>query len=88
MVGPSEFGRFAEAARLVLVALGTGPRAVTALFDELRTLDGPIGPGTFYAAIARLEQRGLIAPETASDGRRAYRLTDPHATAGQPGGAR
>ena len=88
MLGRSEFGRFAGAARLVLVALGTGPRAVTVLFDELRALDGPIGPGTLYAAIARLERRGLIAPGTASDGRRAYRLTDRGATTAQPGGAR
>jgi DNA-binding PadR family transcriptional regulator len=88
MLARSEFGRFAEAARLVLVVLGIGPRAVTVLFDELRTLDGPIGPGTLYAAIARLERRGLIAPETSSDGRRAYRLTDRSPTTAQPGGAR
>ncbi len=88
MVGPSGFGRFAEPARLILVALGAGPRTVTLLFDEVRTLDGPVGPGTLYAAIARLEQRGLIAPQTASDGRRTYRLTDRHATTAQPGGAR
>jgi len=69
------FGRFAEPARLVLVALRGGPRTVTPLFDEVRSLDGPIGPGTLYAAIARLERRGLIAPLRSGDGRRAYRLT-------------
>jgi DNA-binding PadR family transcriptional regulator len=68
------FGRFAEPARLVLVALRGGPSSVPVLFDEVRSLDGPIGPGTLYAAIARLERRGLIAPTTNRDGRRAYRL--------------
>jgi DNA-binding PadR family transcriptional regulator len=68
------FGRFAEPARLVLVALRGGPYSVAVLFDEVRSLDGPVGPGTLYAAIARLERRGLIAPITNGDGRRAYRL--------------
>ena len=68
------FGRFAEPARLVLVALREGPRSVVVLFDDVRSLDGPVGPGTLYAAIARLERRGLIAPITNGDGRRAYRL--------------
>ncbi|HEY8987897.1 MAG TPA: helix-turn-helix transcriptional regulator [Candidatus Limnocylindrales bacterium] len=68
------FGRFAEPARLVLVALRDGPHGVAILFDEVRSLDGPVGPGTLYAAIARLERRGLIAPTTNGDGRRAYRL--------------
>lgn len=82
------FGRFAEPARLVLVALRDGPRNVAHLFDEVRSLDGPIGPGTLYAAIARLERRGLIAPLTNGDGRRAYRLTDQDLTSGICGGAR
>jgi DNA-binding PadR family transcriptional regulator len=69
------FGRFAEPARLVLVALREGPRGVTRLFDDVRSLDGPIGPGTLYAAIARLERRGLIEPDRTEDGRHAYRLT-------------
>jgi DNA-binding PadR family transcriptional regulator len=68
------FGRFAEAARLILAALGGGPRVVGPLLDEIRSLDGPIGPGTLYAAIARLERRGLIEATT-DGGRRAYRLT-------------
>jgi DNA-binding PadR family transcriptional regulator len=81
------FGRFAEPARLVLVALRGGPRGVVRLFDEVRSLDGPVGPGTLYAAIARLERRGLIAPVTNVDGRRAYRLTDSGLTAAVGGGA-
>jgi len=71
------FGRFAETARLVLVALRDGPRQHVHLFDEVRALDGPVGPGTLYAAVARLERLGLIEPATNGEGRgRAYRLTD------------
>jgi DNA-binding PadR family transcriptional regulator len=70
------FGRFAEPARLVLVALRDGPRQHVHLFDEVRALDGPIGPGTLYAAVARLERLGLIERATnGNDGMRAYRLT-------------
>jgi DNA-binding PadR family transcriptional regulator len=68
------FGRFAEPARLVLAALRDGPRQHVPLFDDVRALDGPVGPGTLYAAVARLERLGLIEPIT-SGGRRAYRLT-------------
>jgi DNA-binding PadR family transcriptional regulator len=69
------FGRFAEPARLVLAVLRDGPRSVINLFDGVRSLDGPIGPGTLYAAIARLERGGLIQSANGEDGRRAYRLT-------------
>ena len=75
MIERRGFGRSAEPARLVLAALRDGPRGVVRLFDDVRSLDGPIGPGTLYAAIARLERIGLIEPATGEDGRRAYRLT-------------
>ena len=87
MIDRRGFGRFAEPARLVLVALRGGPRSVAPLLDEIRALDGPVGPGTLYAAIARLERLGMIAPLTNGDGRRAYRLTEPQLAAGAvPGG--
>jgi DNA-binding PadR family transcriptional regulator len=35
----------------------------------------PMGPGTLYAALARLEERGLIEPLASVDRRRPYRLT-------------
>jgi hypothetical protein len=69
------FGRFAAAARLVLVALREGPRSNVRLYDDLRALDGPVGAGTLYAAVARLERLGLIEPTTIGDQPRAYRLT-------------
>ena len=68
------FGRFAEPARLVLVALLDGPRPVAVLFDDVRSLDGPIGPGTLYGAIARLERRGLVERARIANGQAAYRL--------------
>jgi len=76
MLDRSGFGRFAETARLVLVALRDGPRQNVRLFDAVRALDGPVGPGSLYAAVARLERRGLIEGQIGADGRRLYRLTD------------
>lgn len=37
--------------------------------------DGPIGHGTLFATIARLERLTLIEPTTNHGDRRAYRLT-------------
>jgi DNA-binding PadR family transcriptional regulator len=39
-----------------------------------------MGPGTLYAALARLEERGLIEALTPVDRRRPYRLTGLGAT--------
>jgi DNA-binding PadR family transcriptional regulator len=78
-----EFGRFAAAAGLVLAALRDGPRPNVGLYDYVRALDGPIGAGTLYAALARLERLDLIEPTTIGGERRAYRLTGrPAAPAG------
>lgn len=35
----------------------------------------PLGPGTLYAALARLEERGFIEALPPEDRRRPYRLT-------------
>ena len=68
------FGRFADLARLIVTVLRDGPRSVGGLLDAVRSKDGPIGPGSLYAALARLERRGLIEPTRNDDGRVAYRL--------------
>jgi len=69
-------GRFGETAMWILVALRDGPRNVGPLFDDVRALDGRVGPGTLYGALARLERLALIEPTTNGRGRRAYRLTE------------
>lgn len=70
------FGRFGETAMWILVALTSGPLGATRLIDQVRRLDGPVGPGALFGAVARLERRGLIEPVVTGDGRRAYRLSE------------
>ena len=70
------FGRFGETGMWVLVALLEGPRNVARLLDDVRSLDGHVGPGTLYGAIARLEARGLIERLKSDDRRNPYQLTD------------
>ena len=61
----------------ILVALRDGPSGAVRLFDDVRSLDGNVGQGTLFGAVARLEQLGLIEPTTSDGGIRAYRLTGP-----------
>ena len=68
------FGRFGEAALWVVIVLGDGPRPVVPLVDEVRRRHGPVGPGTFFGAIARLERAALIGSTTQATGERAYHL--------------
>jgi len=50
--------------------------------QEAEHLSGQsLGPGTLYAALVRLERRGLIEPVASDDRRRPYRLTGVGATA-------
>jgi DNA-binding PadR family transcriptional regulator len=71
-----ELGRFAEPALLILVSLSDGPKHGYAIMTDVETGTGrPMGPGTLYAALARLEERGLIEGLPAVDRRRPYRLT-------------
>jgi DNA-binding PadR family transcriptional regulator len=79
----ARLGRFGETATWVLVALREGPHNVVRLLDRVRELDGRVGPGTFYGAVARLERLALIEATTNGNGRRAYRLTE----RGSAGGA-
>jgi DNA-binding PadR family transcriptional regulator len=44
--------------------------------SDVEAISGaPLGPGTLYAALARLEHRGLIEPLEPEARRRPYRLT-------------
>ena len=69
------FGRFGETAMWILVALSAGPLRSVRLLDEVRRLDGHVGPGALFGAVARLERQGLIEPMENGEGRQAYRLS-------------
>ncbi|HEX7173128.1 MAG TPA: PadR family transcriptional regulator [Candidatus Limnocylindria bacterium] len=74
--GLNDLGRFAEPALLILVALADGPKHGYAIMTEAERISGsPLGPGTLYAALGRLERRGLIEPMARESRRRPYRLT-------------
>ena len=71
-----ELGRFAEPSLLILVSLSDGPKHGYAIMTDVEAGTGrPLGPGTLYAALARLEERGLIEARAPVDRRRPYRLT-------------
>ena len=59
----SGFGRFAEPSLLILVSLSDGPKHGYAIMQDVESGTGrPMGAGTLYAALARLEEQGLIEP--------------------------
>ena len=71
-----EFGRFAEPSLLILVSLSDGPKHGYAIMQDVEQGTGrPMGAGTLYAALARLEEQGFIEPMAPVDRRRPYRLT-------------
>jgi DNA-binding PadR family transcriptional regulator len=59
----------------ILIALDEGPRQTARLLDDVRSMDGPMGHGTLFGAVARLERLGLIEPTIDGGGRRTYNLT-------------
>ena len=76
-----ELSPFAAPALLVLASLADGPKHGYAIMQEAEQLSGQaLGPGTLYAALARLERRGLIEAVASDDRRRPYRLTGLGAT--------
>ena len=71
-----EFGRFAEPSLLILTSLSDGPKHGYAIMQDVESGTGrPMGAGTLYAALVRLEEQGLIEPLAPVDRRRPYRLT-------------
>ena len=74
--GLVDLGRFAEPSLFILVSLSAGPRHGYAIMGDVEGLTGrPLGPGTLYAALARLEARGLIEALEPEERRRPYQLT-------------
>lgn len=71
-----DFGRFAEPALMILISLADGAKHGYAMTDDIEEVSGVrFGPGTLYAAITRLEGRGLIQRMDSDDRRNPYRLT-------------
>ncbi|HEY4634873.1 MAG TPA: PadR family transcriptional regulator [Candidatus Limnocylindrales bacterium] len=76
-----DLGRFAEPSLYILVALSDGPKHGYAIMTDVEAITGtPMGPGTLYGALARLERRGMIEALEPEDRRRPYRLTGLGAT--------
>ena len=77
-----ELGRWAEPGLLVLASLAGGDKHGYAITADITDQVGvALGPGTLYAALARLEERGLIEGLPAEGRRRPYRLTAAGASA-------
>jgi DNA-binding PadR family transcriptional regulator len=71
-----ELGRFAEPSLYILVSLSGGAKHGYAIMADVDEMSGvPLGPGTLYGALARLERRGMIEALEPVDRRRPYRLT-------------
>lgn len=71
-----EFGRFGEPALLILISLAQGAKHGYAVTEDIAAFaDVRFGPGTLYAAIARLEARGLISALEVEERRHPYELT-------------
>ena len=71
-----ELGRWAEPGLLVLTSLAEGAKHGYAITMDIAEQAGvTLGPGTLYAALQRLEERGLIEGLPAEGRRRPYRLT-------------
>ncbi len=72
----SEWGRFSEAAFLILVSLAEGAKHGYAMMEDIAAFAGVrVGAGTLYGALTRLEDRGLVEALPTSDRRRPYQLT-------------
>lgn len=58
------------------MSLSGGPKHGYAIMTDVEAITGsPMGPGTLYGALARLERRGLIEAHEPVDRRRPYKLT-------------
>ncbi len=59
-----------------MISLTEGPKHGYAIMADIEGMTGrALGPGTLYAAISRLEERGMIESLPAVERRKPYRLT-------------
>jgi len=76
------FGRYSGPATLLLSSLADGPKHGYALTKDVEHFAGVhLAPGTLYAALDRLVERGLVEGLPVEGRRRPYRITAPGATA-------
>jgi len=72
----SGLGRYAGPATLILTSLASGPKHGYALTKDVETFAGVyLAPGTLYAALDRLVEKGLIEGLEVEGRRRPYRIT-------------
>jgi DNA-binding PadR family transcriptional regulator len=78
----SDLGRLAEPTIYILVSLSEGPKHGYAIMGDVERISGePLGAGTLYQVLARLERRGFIEALEPEERRRPYRLTAAGASA-------
>src|SRR5260221_10688917 len=71
-----DWGRFSEAAFLILVSLAGGAKHGYAMMEDIAAFAGArLGAGTLYGALTRLEAHGLVEALQVAERRRPYRLT-------------
>lgn len=67
---------WADPALLIMGSLADGPKHGYAIVQDTQARVGTtLGPGTLYAALSRLEERGLVRALPGDDRRRPYQLT-------------
>jgi DNA-binding PadR family transcriptional regulator len=70
-----DLGRFSDPAVVILTCLADGPKHGYAMIAESDAMGLPLGLGTLYGALNRLERMGLIEALPSEERRRPYRLT-------------
>lgn len=67
---------WSDPALLILGSLASGPKHGYAIVQDTEQSVGiTLGPGTLYAALARLEERGHVRALPGQDRRRPYEIT-------------
>jgi DNA-binding PadR family transcriptional regulator len=65
-----------DPALLILSSLADGDKHGYAIMTDVQAFANiPLGPGTLYGAITRLEERGFIRAVSGDERRKPYRLT-------------
>jgi DNA-binding PadR family transcriptional regulator len=76
MARRSHDAAWADPALLILGSLAAGPKHGYAIVQDTEQSAGiTLGPGTLYAALARLDERGYIRALPGEDRRRPYEIT-------------